>query len=285
MIKNQLKAAALLGLLSGLLLFVGYLIGGYQGLTIGLIFALGFNFISYWFSDKIVLALYRAKPVTGQYKYVEEMVAEVAKSASLPKPRVYIINTPQANAFASGRNEKHAVVACTTGILNILDKDELKAVIGHEISHVKNKDILISTIAAGIASVISYVAMMARWAAIFGGFGNRDNERGGNVLELIVLGIVTPIIATLIQLAISRSREYLADESGAKITKMPLKLASALEKIHNSVQHHPFAAHASTTATAHLFISNPFRGKSLLAFFSTHPDVKERVRRLKLIKI
>ena len=284
MIKNQLKTAALLGLLSGLLLGVGWLIGGYQGLTIGLIFALGFNFISYWFSDKIVLALYRAKPAGGEYNYLHQMVEQLAMKAGLPKPRVYVIHTPQANAFATGRNPNKAVVACTTGILQLLTKDELNAVLGHELSHIKNRDILVSSVAASIAAVISYVAFMARWAAIFGGFGGRDRN-GGNMFELLVLGIVTPLIATLIQLAISRSREYLADASGATLTGKPLQLASALEKIAGSVQHYPFMAHASTTSTAHLFISNPFRNKGLMHFFSTHPPTEERVRRLKAMNV
>ncbi len=284
MINNQLKTVVLLGLLSGLLLGVGWLIGGYQGLTIGLIFGLGFNFVSYWFSDRIVLALYRAKPADREEYYnLHRIVESVAERAGLPKPRVYIIDTPQANAFATGRNPQRAVVACTTGILSLLDKEELEGVIGHEISHVKNRDILVGTIAAGIAAVISYIAFMARWAAIFGGFG-RD-ERDSNGLELLILGILTPIIATLIQLAVSRSREFLADESGAHVTGKPLALARALEKISGSVQHHPFAPHASTTATAHLFISNPFRNVGWLHLFSTHPPTAERVRRLKQINV
>ncbi len=285
MIKNQLKTAVLLGLLTGLLLGVGWLIGGYQGLTIGLVIALGINFVSYWFSDKIVLMLYGAKPAGKEYAWLEQMVAQLASHAGLPKPRVFIVSTPQANAFATGRNPKHAVVACTTGILQLLDKDELRAVLGHELSHVRNRDILVSSVAAAIAGVISYVAMMARWAALFGGFGGRDNERGGNVLELIVLAIITPLVATLIQLAISRSREYLADASGAKLTRQPLQLASALEKIAGSVRHHPFAMHASTTSTAHLFISNPFRANALLALLSTHPPTAERVRRLREMRV
>lgn len=284
MMENQLKTVLLLGLLSGLLLGVGFLIGGVQGLTIGLVFGLGFNFVSYWFSDKIVLALYGAQPAGKEHDELQQIVADVARAAGIKKPKVYVIKTPQANAFATGRNEKHAVVACTTGILELLDRDELCAVIGHEISHVKNKDILIGTIAAGIAAVISYVGMIARWGAIFGGFGGRD-ERDTNLLELLVLGIVTPLIALLIQLAISRSREYLADASGARITKMPLKLASALEKISGSVKTHPFAAHASTTATSHLFIENPLTAEGFFALLSTHPPVKERAKRLRGMKV
>jgi heat shock protein HtpX len=284
MSKNQLKTIALLGLLGGLFLGVGWLIGGYQGLSIGLIIAVGINFVSYWWSDKIVLKLYRAKPADGKYSHLHQMVEELAMKANIPKPKVYVIDTPQANAFATGRNPKHAVVACTTGILQLLSKEELKAVLGHELSHVKNRDILVGSVAASIAAVITYVAFMARWAAIFGGFGGRDNRGGGNILELLVLAIVTPLIATLIQLAISRSREYLADESGAKLTGQPLQLASALEKIAGSVNHYPFKAHASTTSTAHLFISNPFRNKGFMHFFSTHPPTAERVKRLKAMR-
>src|SRR3989344_5074175 len=281
---NQIKTVVLLGALTGLMLGVGWLIGGYQGLTIGLIIGLGVNFISYWFSDKIVLMVYRAKPAGKEYIYLENMVEELARSAGIPKSRVYIIPTEQANAFATGRSPKKAVVACTIGILTLLTRDELRAVLGHELSHVENRDMLVSTIAAGIAACISYVAFVARWAAIFGGFGGRD-DRDGNVFELIVLGIVTPLIAMLIQLAISRSREYLADESGAHLTKMPLQLASALEKISGSVKKHPLAPHASTTSTAHLFIANPLRASAIMALLSTHPPVEARVKRLREMKV
>ncbi|HLC74921.1 MAG TPA: zinc metalloprotease HtpX [Candidatus Nanoarchaeia archaeon] len=281
MSNNQLKTIVFLGLLSGLLLAAGWLIGGTTGITIGLGIALVTNAGSYWFSDKIVLALYRAKPADEkEYKHIHQMVEELAAKARIPKPRIYIINSPQANAFATGRNPEHAVVACTTGILQLLTKEELRGVLGHELSHITNRDILISSVAAGIAAVISYIAFVARWAAIFG--GGRDRENNG--LELIVLAIVTPIIATLLQLAISRSREYLADSSGAKLTGHPEHLATALEKISGSVHAHPLAAHASTTATAHLFISNPFRANAFLNLLSTHPPAQERVRRLRAMR-
>jgi heat shock protein HtpX len=283
MFKNQLKTAALIAILTGLLLGVGWLIGGFRGLTIGLIFAIGINFVSYWFSDKIVLALYRAKPAGVDHSWIEDIVRDLANKAKIPKPKLYIVNTPQANAFATGRNPKHAVVACTTGILDLLDKDELRGVLAHELSHVKNRDILVSSVAAAIAGVISYVAFIARWSAIFGGFG-RDRD-SSNIIELLVLAIITPILATMIQFAISRSREYLADSSGAKLTRQPLMLANALEKIAGSVQQHPFKSHASTTSTAHLFISNPFKGKNLLHYFSTHPPTDERVKRLRTIQL
>lgn len=278
---NQLKTVMFLGLLSSLLLLAGWLIGGYQGLTIGLFIALITNFGSYWFSDKIVLAIYRAKPAApAQYKHLHNMVEELAKKAQIPKPRIYIIDSPQMNAFATGRNQQNAVVACTTGILQNLTSDELKGVLGHELSHITNHDILISSVAAGIAAVISYIAFIARFAAIFGGSRNRDN----NGLELLVLAILTPIIATMLQLAISRSREYLADSSGAGLTGHPEHLASALEKISGSIKAHPLTPHATTTATAHLFISNPFSANALLSLLSTHPPVELRVKRLKAMK-
>ena len=278
---NQLKTVLFLNLLSGLLLGAGWLMGGYQGLTIGLIIALITNLGSYWFSDKIVLAIYRAKSADKtEYTYLHQMVEELAAKAYIPKPRIYIINSPQMNAFATGRNPEHAVVACTTGILQHLTRDELKGVLGHELSHITNRDILISSIAAGIAAVISYIAFIARFAAIFGGGRDRDN----NVLELLVLAIITPILATMLQLAISRSREYIADSSGAKLTGHPEHLASALEKIAGSVKAHPLAPHASTTATAHLFISSPFRANAFLNLLSTHPPADERIRRLRAMK-
>ncbi|MBS3138375.1 zinc metalloprotease HtpX [Candidatus Woesearchaeota archaeon] len=278
---NQLKTVLFLSLLSGLLLGAGWLMGGYQGLTIGLIIALITNLGSYWFSDKIVLAIYRAKSADKtEYTYLHQMIEELAAKAHIPKPRIYIINSPQMNAFATGRNPEHAVVACTTGILQHLTRDELKGVLGHELSHITNRDILISSIAAGIAAVISYIAFIARFAAIFGGGRDRDN----NVLELLVLAIITPILATMLQLAISRSREYIADSSGAKLTGHPEHLASALEKIAGSVKAHPLAPHASTTATAHLFISSPFRANAFLNLLSTHPPADERIRRLRAMK-
>jgi heat shock protein HtpX len=279
---NQLKTAFLLALLSGILLGVGWLIGGYEGLTIGLLIALGFNLVSYWYSHKIVLMLYRAKPAGSEHARIDIMLEELARKAKLPKPKLFIVTTPQMNAFATGRNYANAVIACTTGLLQALDENELRGVLAHELSHIKNRDMLVSTVAAGIAAVISYVAFIARWGAIFGGFGGRNDRN--NVLELLVLAIVTPLAATLIRLAISRSREYLADESGAKITGEPQHLASALQKISSSVQQHPFRSHSSTTSTAHMFISNPFKGRSLFHLFSTHPPTTERVKRLESMR-
>ena len=285
MIKNQLKTVLLLGLLTSIFLVIGAFFGGKTGLLIGLLFALGMNFVSYWWSAKIVLWMYKAKEAdTKEYAHLYTIVKEIAHTAGLPMPKVYIVETPQSNAFATGRNPEHAVVAVTTGILQLLTKEELRGVLAHEMGHIKNRDILISTIAATIAGVISYVAMIARWGAIFGGLG-KDGERGNGLLELIVLGIIAPLMAMIIQLAISRSREYLADETGAKLVKDPHALASALEKIEKNVAHHPFQAVGSTQATAHLFISNPFKGGAWLSMFSTHPKITERCRRLREMKI
>ncbi len=286
MLKNQIKTVLLLGGLTGLFLFIGAMIGGKSGMTIALLFAGGMNFVSYWWSDKIVLKMYRAKEADqNEHSDLYSMVQEITHTAKIPMPKLYIIDMPQSNAFATGRNKNHAAVAVTTGIMQILNKNELKGVLAHEIAHIKNKDILISTIAATIAGVISYLAMMARWAAIFGGFGGKDNDSGGGILELLVLAIVAPIMAMIIQFAISRSREYLADETGAKLVRDPFSLASALEKIHKNVTHHPLKKMGKTDATAHLFISNPFSGKSLFKLFSTHPPMEERVKRLRHLRL
>jgi heat shock protein HtpX len=274
MMNNWLKTVVLLGALTAILLWIGSFWGA-SGLTFALIFVGIMNFVSYFFSDKIVLMMYRAKEVQSGMLY--DIVKDVSVLARMPMPKVYTIPTKQANAFATGRNPKHAAVAATDGIMSILSKDELKAVIGHEMGHVKNRDILITTIASVIAGVIGYVAMMARWSAIFG-LGGRDDRNGG-VVELIVLGVLMPIIATIIRLAISRSREYLADETGAKITHMPLQLASALEKIHDSAAHTKIGFGSETTSS--LFIANPFTAKGMFQWLSTHPPVKERVRRLR----
>src|SRR3989344_7325631 len=248
---NQLKTAILLGLLTALLLFVGNLIGGPSGLVVAGIFALMLNFGSYWFSDKIVLMMYKAKEVTDSNHALYKVVKEVSGLANLPMPKVYIIPSEQSNAFATGRNPKHAAVAATEGIMKLLTHDELKGVMAHEMAHVKNRDILISTVAGTIAGVISYIATMAQFAAIFGG---RDREHS-NVLSLILLAIITPLIATIIQLAISRSREYMADATGAGIVKNSKGLASALEKLHSDVKKHPMMLGGQ--ATLHMFIANP----------------------------
>src|SRR3989344_2008939 len=281
-ILNQFKTVVLLGLLAGLLMSVGWLVGGYQGLTIGFAFAIIMNFGTYFFSDRIVLFMYRAKEAKkSEYPDLYKMVAEISKMADIPMPKVYIVPTETPNAFATGRNPKHAVVACTNGIMNLLSKEELKGVIAHEISHVKNRDILIQTIAATIAAVISYVAMMARFAAIFG--GGRDDRDGGGALEFLLLAIVTPLIAMLLQLAISRSREYLADETGARTIHNPNALASALAKLESGVARNPMRF--GSPATSSLFIVNPFSAKGLIGLLSTHPPMEERIRRLKGMRI
>ena len=279
---NQFKTVILLGALTGLLLVVGALIGGQQGLFIGLILALLMNFGSYFFSDKIVLAIYKAKEASkSNYPELYTIVKEVSSEANIPMPKVYIVPINVSNAFATGRSPKHAVVAVTQRILKLLSKDELKGVIAHEISHIKNRDILIQTIAATIAGVISYVAMFARFGAMFG--GDRDN-RGGNIISLLVIGIITPIIAMLIQLAISRSREYLADESGARLIKDGRPLATALEKLESDVKSNSLNAMPVTEATAHMFISNPFSAKGMVSLFMTHPLTAERTKRLREMK-
>jgi len=282
MIKNQFKTVILLGLLTALLLWIGSFWGN-AGLMFALVFAIAINFGSYWFSDKIVLRIYRAKEVKeSDAPGLHKIVREVVHTANIPMPKVYIIPSDQSNAFACGRNPKHAAVACTEGILNLMNDDELKGVIAHETSHIKNKDTLIQTVAATIAGVIAYVAMMARWAAIFGGFGGRD-RRGGSGLELLMLAIVTPIIATIIQLAISRSREYLADEAAAKTLHNSYGLADALEKLEHDAKRH--SMRFGSPSSAHLFITNPFSGQAIMKFLSTHPPLQERVKRLRNMRI
>ncbi len=275
---NQIKTVLLLGALAGLMLLAGYFVGGQTGMLVGLVIAILFNFITYWFSDKIVLMMYRAKEAKkSQYPKLHAIVEDVSKKAGIPKPKVYIVEDANPNAFATGRNPKNAVVACTTGILNLLTKEELEGVIAHEISHVKNRDILIATIAATMAAVISYVAAMARFGAFFG--ADDDNS---NFLAVMILAVLTPIIAVIIQLAISRSREYLADESGAKTIKNPKALASALGKLQKGIASTPMKK--GNQATASLFIANPFNLKNALAIFRTHPPIEERIRRLNQMK-
>lgn len=281
MVKNQIKTVILLALLTALLLWIGSF-WGRSGIVIGLVFAGLINFGSYFFSDKIVLKMYGAKEVKRENApELYDIVKEVSQYAKLPMPKVYIINKQNPNAFATGRNPKHAAVACTTGIMDILSKDELRGVIAHELAHIKNRDVLISTIAATIAGVISYIAMAARWGAMFGGFGrDRDN---GNIVQLLVLAIITPLMAMILQFAISRSREYLADEEGSKFIHNSAPLARALEKLEAGAKYRPMKG--GNNATASLFIVNPFRGRSLLRLFSTHPSTAERVKRLKSMTI
>ena len=279
MLTNQFKTIVLLGLLTALLLWVGSFWGS-QGLTIALIFVVLMNSVTYFFSDKLVLAMYRAKPLQKSH-WLYHLVHEVAQKAKLPTPKVYIIPIPTPNAFATGRNPKHAAVACTEGILHTLSKNELRGVIAHEIAHVKNRDILIATIAATIAGVISYVGQMAQWGMMFGS-RDSDSRGSGNIIGLLILAIITPLVALIIQLAISRSREYMADATGASIIKDPKSLAIALKKIHEGIAKHPL--HHGNRATASLFIENPFKGERLIGLFSTHPDVNERIKRLNEMK-
>lgn len=274
---NQVKTVLLLGFMTALLLFAGYALGGRNGLLIGLIFSIVMNFSSYWFSDKIVLAMYRAKPISQKDNpEIYNLVKETTHLSNLPMPKLFLIPSMQPNAFATGRDPKHSAVALTKGIIEILTKDELKGVIAHELSHIKNKDTLIQAIASTIAGVISYLAMIARWGAIFGGFG-KDND--SNIFELLALAIITPLLAMIIQLAISRSREYLADQTAASFTHNPLALASALEKIDKAAKLVPMRF--GNASTSSLFIQNPFSSRSILGLLSTHPPIDERIKRLR----
>lgn len=277
---NNFKIMILLTTLTLLLMFIGRLIGGLQGMFTAFVFAIIMNFATYWFSDKIVLMMYGAKPVNEtEAPELFRIVRSLTEEAGLPMPRVYIIPTMTPNAFATGRNPSHAAVAVTRGILQMLDEEELEGVLAHEIAHVRNRDILLSTIVATIAGVISMIANMARWAAMFGGIGGRDREgRGSNILGELFLIIVAPIAALLIQLAISRSCEYRADDSGGRICGKPLSLASALEKLHFGAKRFPMEANP---ATAHMFIVNPLTGGGILSLFSTHPPIEKRIERLK----
>jgi len=272
---NAVKTVFLMTLMMGLFLLIGYLLGGNTGMTIALVFSLIMNFGSFWFSDKIVLAMYRAKEVNRESapKFYD-MIERLARQANLPMPKVYLINDPTPNAFATGRSPKKAAVAATTGILQGLSNDELAGVMAHELAHVKNRDTLISTIAATLVGSISYIAQMAGWAFMF---GRSDDREGGGIGGLVLL-IVSPILAMLIQMAISRSREFAADKGGAEISGNPLGLASALEKISRSSQMK--LLNHSDPATAHMFIINPLSGGGISKLFSTHPSTEERIKRL-----
>ncbi|WP_457571943.1 zinc metalloprotease HtpX [Desulfovulcanus sp.] len=276
---SQIKTGLLLGLLTAIILLFGRMIGGQSGLVVAFILALVMNVSSYWFSDRIVLAMYRAQELSpGDAPYLHQTVAELAERANIPMPRIYLIPQDTPNAFATGRGPNHAVVAVTRGILNLLSPEELKGVLAHEIGHIRNRDILIQTVAATLAGAIMFVSNMVKWAAIFG-FGQSDDEEGGNPVVALVLAIVAPIAAMLIQMAISRSREYLADETGAKLAGNPEYLASALEKLEAYARSMPI--HGVSPATAHMFIVNPLTAESMLSLFSTHPPTSERVRRLR----
>ena len=278
--ENRVKTVLLLTGLTIFLIFVGKLLGGRQGMYLAFILALGMNFFSYWFSDKIVLRMYRAQEVSPEEApQIHQMMEELAHEAGIPKPRVYIIPDESPNAFATGRNPQHAAVAATQGIIRLLTPVELKGVLAHELGHVLNRDILISTIAATLAGAIMILASMARWGAILG--MGRDDEEGGGILGILVISIIAPIAAMLIQMAISRSREYLADETGAHLAHNPESLARALEKLSLGTQRIPMDA---SPATAHMFIVNPLTGRRLMNLFSTHPPIEERVERLRAMR-
>ena len=274
----MLRTTLLLGALTGLLLAFGNALGGSHGMTIALVFAVIMNAGAYWFSDKMVLAAYSARQVSeAEAPQLYRIVHNLALGAGIPMPKVYIIPDQSPNAFATGRNPNHAAVAATEGLLNMMDEREITGVLAHELGHVKNRDILISTIAATIAGAVGYLAHMAQWGAMFGGF-RRDNDEGGSSgLELILLAILTPLMAGIIQMAISRTREYAADETGARMCGDPLALASALRKLGIASQRLPMDA---SPATAHMFIVNPLAGVNIAKWFSTHPPLEERIARL-----
>lgn len=274
---NMLKTMILMTALTLVLVWAGAAMGGRSGMTMALMFALIMNLFTYWFSDKLVLKMYRAREVSeGEAPELYSMVRRLSQKAEIPMPKVYIMDQDQPNAFATGRNPSHAAVAVTTGIMRILTREELEGVIGHELAHVKHRDILIGTVAATVAGAISYLAHMAQWAMIFGG-GRHDDDEGGSPIAAIVMMIVGPIAAMLIQMAISRSREYAADAGGARIAGNPQYLAGALQKLHQASQRIPLDAQP---ATSHMFIVNPLSGGGLIKLFSTHPPIEERIARL-----
>jgi len=281
---NYFKTFILMVALTALLMIVGGAIGGQQGMLIALLFAGIMNFITYWFSDKIVLKAYHASEASqAEYPQLYAIVSNLTQKANLPMPKIYVMQSNTPNAFATGRNPKHAAVCVTTGILQILDANELSGVLGHELTHVKNRDILTGTVAATIAGAISYLAWMAQWSAMFGGMGN--NRRNNNMFGLLFVAILTPIIATIIQLAISRQREYAADKGGALLSGNPMYLANALKKLEAVNKLSPMPNTHISQTTAHMFIVNPFKGETFKSLFSTHPPIEKRIERLENLKI
>ncbi len=279
---NTLRTVFLMTLLTLVLVWAGGALGGKGGALIALIMAGVMNFGSYWFSDKVVIKMYRGQEVSSGPLF--EVVSELCQRNSLPMPKVYILPGPTPNAFATGRNPTHAAVAATEGILQILSREELSGVMAHEMSHVMHRDILIGSIAATIAGAISYMAHMAQWSALFGGFGGSDDDDGGgNMISLILMMVLAPMAAMLVQMAVSRSREYEADKGGAKLCGNPRYLAGALRKLETANTRAPM--HRVNEATAHMFIVNPLRGGGLKNLFSTHPPMEERVRRLESMSV
>jgi len=276
---NQAKTFFLMVVLTVIFVAIGSMIGGSSGAYIAFSIAVVMNFVSYWFSDRIVLAMYRAKQVSeNEAPQLYAAIASLAQKASIPMPKVYIIENDSPNAFATGRDPSHGVVAVTTGIMRILSRDELEGVLAHEISHIKHRDILIQSVAATLAGAITMIANIARFAAFFGGSHSDDDEGGGNIFSVIIFSMIAAFAAMLIQLAISRSREYLADAGGARLSGNPLFLSGALKKLHAGVARTPM--NDANPSTAPLFIVNPFSAKGILSLFSTHPPIEERIKRL-----
>ncbi|MEF2230415.1 MAG: zinc metalloprotease HtpX [Pseudodesulfovibrio sp.] len=274
---SQIKTVLFLGLLTGLLMLLGGFLGGRAGLLLAFGFAMVMNVGSYWYSDKLVLRMYKARELSpGDAPHIHRVVEEMAARAGIPKPRIVLIPQDAPNAFATGRNPENAVVAVTRGIVAILDPEELRGVLGHEIGHIVNRDILIQTVAAVLAGTIVFIANMLQWSALFG-IGSRDGERG-NPLAALAMALLAPVAATLIQMAISRSREYLADATGAHLAGNPLALAGALGKLDAAARHIPLQG---SPATENLFIVSPFRGRGPASLFSTHPPVEDRIARLR----
>lgn len=272
-----LRTTALLGLLAGMFVFFGFLLGGVGGATIALVFAAAFNMATYWYSDKFVLKIYRARELKkNEHSGIHKMVEDLAHRSGIPKPRLYMVPLPVPNAFATGRNPEHSVVAVTEGILSALNEEELEGVLAHELSHIKNRDILVSSIAATIAAAVAWIAQIAWFSLIFG------RGRGGNPLILLPALILAPIAAALVHLAITRTREFGADYTGALVSKKPMALAAALEKIAKVAKNYPLKR--GPEATAHMFIVNPFKADAFARLFSTHPPVEARVARLKEIE-
>jgi heat shock protein HtpX len=279
---NYFKTFILMLLLTVLLVVAGGLLGGETGMIIALAFAAVMNMGTYWFSDKMVLSMYHATPVTeSEQPELYSIVRNLSQKGNLPMPKVYIVEEDTPNAFATGRNPKHAAVCVTSGIMRILNRDELSGVLGHELTHVKNRDILIGSVAATVAGAISMLAMMAEWGAMFSGFGGRGEDKDDNIIALIAMAIIAPLVASLIQLAISRQREYAADRGGANLSGNPLSLASALNKLEAGNDAEPMPDSKMANITAHMFIVNPLRGGGFKKLFSTHPATEDRIARLK----